>query len=320
VHVPNLLASLAMSASSRYLCYGGIAHAGYNPQTFRMCGWSWQRGMRAWRARNCEARAMSRPFPFPLGAVQLLSSPLVKLIGTSPEVSAFSAAANRSEDLRKRESNEDVALGYWISRFTTRHGLNTTCAPSSSLLAEVLAIPLSSWLASRRHLHQRASGEPRVLSARRVVPSAASRRHCHSSHQGCGGHAVRLASPQPASPIIRCQPASRTSRLRELHARRYVWSVLHDGRTHDPLQCAKDSEVEIPRNSFIFTRHFMDKIQSGDASVSFDGKTNRMTMSFHRKKLPASLNSSAFFSKVARRVTGTGKATSEITARGRGRG
>ena len=132
VHVPHLLAEIKGAASAPYLCLGPMAYSGYNPQNFRMCGWSWQRrsmhSLSTWKARRCAARNMSRPFPFPLGAMQLLSSPLAAAVGTSAHVAAFSIAANASANLRARESNEDVALGYWISRLSTEQRFNVSCA------------------------------------------------------------------------------------------------------------------------------------------------------------------------------------------------
>ena len=128
VHVPNLLADVtAAAARAPHLCYAPIAHAGYNPSIFRMCGWSWQRSMTAWRSRGCEARGMSPPFAFPLGAFQLLSSSLVRMLGASEEVAAFARAANASDAFRGgRESNEDVALGYWLWKLRRRHDLNVS--------------------------------------------------------------------------------------------------------------------------------------------------------------------------------------------------
>ena len=130
VHVPNLLGALEVAGARanghlasaaprphRHLCLGALAYAGYAPQPrFRMCGWSWQRGLGNWHARKCGPRGFTRPFPFPLGALQALSSGVVRALGTSRDVDAFATAANASADLRARDSNEDVALGYWLRR------------------------------------------------------------------------------------------------------------------------------------------------------------------------------------------------------------
>jgi hypothetical protein len=126
LHVPNLLNALSSLASVPHLVLGGLAHAGYNPQTFRMCGWQWQRGGAAWRARKCASRGFSEPFPFPLGALQVLSRSLFRAIGTAREIRAFAEAANASADLRKRESNEDVALGFWVATLAKQGRLNVT--------------------------------------------------------------------------------------------------------------------------------------------------------------------------------------------------
>ena len=132
LHVPNLLAELTLRASAEHLVLGGLAYSGYNPSIFRMCGWQWQRGHGAHRARKCRERGFSQPFPFPLGALQVLSRSLFSAVGTSPEVLAFAIAANASDDLRKRESNEDVALGYWLTRLASQRKLNVTFAGVNS--------------------------------------------------------------------------------------------------------------------------------------------------------------------------------------------
>ena len=75
VHVPNLLAELDMMSCAPSLVYGAIAHVGYNPVTFRMCGFDWgSNPHRLWRRYNCEARGMHKPFPFATGAIQVRSS------------------------------------------------------------------------------------------------------------------------------------------------------------------------------------------------------------------------------------------------------
>ena len=139
LHVPNLLVDLknATMRTRAEICYGGLAHAGYNPAIFRMCGWTWQRSEGPWRRMQCGKRGMVRPFPFPLGAIQLLSSRLVRVIGTSKEVTIFANAANASLDLRSRDSNEDVALGYWLSRLAPRLGLNVSYIAINSRAANL---------------------------------------------------------------------------------------------------------------------------------------------------------------------------------------
>ena len=117
VNVPNLLRALPVGP--RDLCFGALAHAGYYPEPkFRMCGWSWNKNFGAWRRLKCEQRGFSVPNAFPLGALQVLSRALVLAVGTSRAVQEFSDAANLSADLRARDSNEDVALGYWLARLS----------------------------------------------------------------------------------------------------------------------------------------------------------------------------------------------------------
>ena len=73
----------AALAPTMPLVFGPMAHAGYRPETFRMCGWSWQRSQGNWRRQKCLSRGFSSIFPFPLGAMQLLSASLVRALGSS---------------------------------------------------------------------------------------------------------------------------------------------------------------------------------------------------------------------------------------------
>lgn len=134
LNVPNLLHAVGVEharLSTRpqsALCFGPLAHAGYSPSLFRMCGWSWQRSIGSWRRQKCAQRGFSPPHPFPLGALQLLSRNLVTALGTSEAVRQFAAAADANVELRKRESNEDVAIGYWIATLAAdpTHPLNVS--------------------------------------------------------------------------------------------------------------------------------------------------------------------------------------------------
>ena len=227
VHVPNLLADVRRAAdASPHLVYAPIAYAGYNPQIFRMCGWTWQRSDRPWKARGCAARGMVRPFPFPLGALQLLSTSLVRAVGTSADVAAFSDAANTSAALRGRESNEDVALGYWIWRQRLRLGLNVSFV---------------------------------TINAR-------------ATNLGCFRNGGLYRHPKPDAVVIH--------RIKGGAGMHYVWGMLHDGKPHDEIKCAREAAIELPRNSIILQPQFEAKVRSGMASVSFNPKTNMISMRF----------------------------------------
>ena len=56
------------------------------------------------------------------------------------------------------------------------------------------------------------------------------------------------------------------------------------------------STIELPRHGLIFTPSFEAQIKAGTASVSFDQKTNRLTMHFGRARLPLSGGSMSGFS------------------------
>eukprot|EP00325_Prymnesiales_sp_UTEX-LB-985_P022349 CAMPEP_0174731992 /NCGR_PEP_ID=MMETSP1094-20130205/58568_1 /TAXON_ID=156173 /ORGANISM="Chrysochromulina brevifilum, Strain UTEX LB 985" /LENGTH=361 /DNA_ID=CAMNT_0015934445 /DNA_START=36 /DNA_END=1121 /DNA_ORIENTATION=- len=231
VHVPHLLAELTSASLAPYLCLGPIAYSGYNARTFRMCGWSWQRGVRNWKARGCEARQMVRPFPFPLGAMQLLSSRLAAAVGTSPEVAAFSIAANASADLRKRESNEDVALGYWIWWLSQQKRFNVTYVTIND----------------------------------------------RATNLGCFRNGGLYQQPRADAVVIH--------RIKGAQGMHYVWGMLHDGKQHDRLDCARAARIEVPPGSFLFDPKFAARVRSGDASVDFNPKTNMISMRFGRRPM-----------------------------------
>jgi hypothetical protein len=230
INVPNLLSALAAAASAPHLCLGAFAHAGYRPDTFRMCGWSWGAGTGSWRRLKCDKRGFSEPFPFPLGALQILSSPLARAIGGSSEVRAFAVAANESESLRTRDSNEDVALGYWIRRVASRAGFNVTFSPVNG----------------------------------------------RAPNLGCFRDAGLYRNPRPDAVFIH--------RIKGGAGMGYVWRVVHDGQPHDPINCARDAAIELPKNALVFTPSFERRVRAGEVEVSFSQKTNKITMSFKRPK------------------------------------
>jgi hypothetical protein len=232
-----------------------------------MCGWSWQHSMRAWRKQQCASRGMTRPFPFPLGAIQLLSSSLVRAIGNSPEVARFANAANSSTDLRARDSNEDVALGYWIQRQGRQQQLNVSYVYINSRATNLGCF-------RNGGLYQQPRADAIVIH--RIKGAAG--QLCACSLHLCT-HAILF----------------RVSPLTAWHtACRYVWRILHDGEPHKPLTCARDAAVELPKESFMLSNHFMDKVNRGEAAVSYDGKTNKISMRFLNLRLSRNVSSKLF--------------------------
>ena len=85
------------------------------------------------RKEKCARRGAYTPFPFMNGVLELLSAPLVRYVANSPEVRGFVDRAEAAVAARKAagwgmslkkgqrgprvwRQNEDVALGFWVSR------------------------------------------------------------------------------------------------------------------------------------------------------------------------------------------------------------
>ena len=228
VNVPNLLHALeeAHAAKPTALVFGPMAFAGYSPERFRMCGWAWQDLPVNWKRQKCERRGFSPPRKFPLGALQLLSSNIVRALGSAPDVRAFADAANASADLRGRESNEDVALGYWIARVAKQMHLNVT-----------------------------------YVSINDRAPNL-----------GCFRNGGLYRQPLPRHIVIH--------RIKGAAGMGYVWRTVHDGAAHDPVECARQAEIELPKQALVFSPVFQARLKAGTASIHFDQKTNRMQMRF----------------------------------------
>lgn len=111
-----------------YLYYGSFAYSGYNPITFTKCGFDYGAGGGRYRRYKCadgsgEHGAAHPPFPWTSGAVMLASTPLIVRIASDGAIGRFVA---RSADPMGphqpgmkpgHNTDEDVAMGFWISRF-----------------------------------------------------------------------------------------------------------------------------------------------------------------------------------------------------------
>ena len=111
LHLPNVLADLSLLACVPTLVYGGIAYAGYNPQVYRMCGWSWQ-SKRSYEQRGCAAHGHYPAAPFPLGALQILSQDLVRELAGSREIEEFARATAASRCANPRLCARRVTPGW----------------------------------------------------------------------------------------------------------------------------------------------------------------------------------------------------------------
>ena len=74
--------------------------------------------------------------------------------------------------------------------------------------------------------------------------------------------------------------------------------MLHDGVAHDPLTCARDATVELPKNSFMFAPAFASRIRNGSIALTFNQKTNKVVLTFNRQKLSDVLNKEGLLSTV----------------------
>ena len=115
LHLPNLQRLLQPIACHTHLVYGVLAFVGYNPHTFRKCGFSW-RGDGNWRRYGCAATGSHEPSLFASGMLQILSLNVVKALASSTLVKTFVERATLSIDLNDWDRTEDVALGYVLTQ------------------------------------------------------------------------------------------------------------------------------------------------------------------------------------------------------------
>ena len=143
LHLGNLAADMRRLHCVRHLHYGSMGFTGYDPSIWKMCGWSWQPHGRNFRKEKCARRGAYAPFPFMNGVLELLSAPLVRYVASSQEVQGFVERAEKAVAARKAagwgmslkrgqrgprvwRQNEDVALGFWLSRAERKARFNVT--------------------------------------------------------------------------------------------------------------------------------------------------------------------------------------------------
>ncbi|KAL1527107.1 hypothetical protein AB1Y20_015790 [Prymnesium parvum] len=114
INLPALEATLMGFHCVQQLYYGAIGFAGYNAQTFTMCGFSYASSSRAFRAYKCADRGAEPPLPFAMGAIVVLSSPLASLVAHSPSAARMANESTRGSF--RNLGNEDVALGFWLRK------------------------------------------------------------------------------------------------------------------------------------------------------------------------------------------------------------
>lgn len=59
----------------------------------------------------------------------------------------------------------------------------------------------------------------------------------------------------------------------------YLWGVLHDGRAHDPLRCARAASIEIPPG--FVTAETEQQIRAGNVSIEYDAPRSTFSLRFH---------------------------------------
>lgn len=118
LNIPELLQDLDSLHCHPHLYYGMFAYAGYNSRTFLKCGFDYSKGGGRYRKYGCATDsaegggAAHPPFPFTSGAFMLASTPLVVRFATLPQIGEFV-----SRSAFGHHTDEDVAMGFWISRF-----------------------------------------------------------------------------------------------------------------------------------------------------------------------------------------------------------
>ncbi len=136
VHVPNLLTEVSiLPHDTPYVCYGQLAYSGYDPLTYRKCGWAWQDEAARWRYQSydCARQGAHPPMPAPLGPLQLLSRELVHELMKMPSLHHFLAHAigprGRNINRHGEEAvSEDILLGFWLGHLP----VNVTYVNSNS--------------------------------------------------------------------------------------------------------------------------------------------------------------------------------------------
>lgn len=249
LHVGNLVTDMRKLHCAKHLHYGSMAYTGYDPSIWKMCGWSWQPHGRNFRKERCARRGAYAPFPFMNGVLELLSAPLVRHVASSPEVRGFVARAERAVAARKAagwgmslkrgqrgprvwRQNEDVALGFWLSRAERKGKFNVTWVRINDRAMNMGCISTKGMyqvsLECRRH----------VISASCVVHVTVALRHTLPAFPPVF---LRHTDP-PLCPCIAQRPRNDSISIHFLKrpgGLEYLWEHLHDGRPHSAQRCVR---------------------------------------------------------------------------------
>ena len=128
IHLPELHRELDAMHCVRNLYYGCLCYSGYNPISFTKCGFDYGPNGGRYRKYNCASDSATHgaahpPFPWTSGAVMLASTPLIARIAADPAIGSFVArsadpSGPHQPNMRPgHNTDEDVAMGFWLSRF-----------------------------------------------------------------------------------------------------------------------------------------------------------------------------------------------------------
>ena len=129
IHLPVMQSDLDSLHCVNNLYYGIFSHSGYNPITFTKCGFDYGPAGGRYRRYNC-ANATGKahgaahpPFPWTSGALMLASTPLIVRLASDPAIGEFvrrsaDPTLPHQPDMKPgHNTDEDVAMGFWLSRF-----------------------------------------------------------------------------------------------------------------------------------------------------------------------------------------------------------
>lgn len=124
LNLPVLQRDLDSLHCRKHLYYGIFAFAGYNSVTYTKCGFDYGNKGGRYRRYGCAVAANGHgaahpPFPWTSGALMLASTPLIVRIAAEPAIGDFVERSKlRHVQLgRVKSTDEDVAMGFYMSRF-----------------------------------------------------------------------------------------------------------------------------------------------------------------------------------------------------------
>lgn len=120
LHLPWLQRELGLLRCVSGLFYGPMVWVGFNPATFKQCGWDWTSPSR-YHAYKCPGRGFHEAAPYALGALEVLSDDLARALAASAAVTNFVAASTARPVVI-----EDPVLGYWLSSPQMRSVISVT--------------------------------------------------------------------------------------------------------------------------------------------------------------------------------------------------